>query len=509
LNQVVAQVSPDGGRSLFWYDKLGRLVVSQNAQQRDDNKYSYTLYDQLGRITEVGQKPSIEPMTQATSQYPPALNFWIMENDAREQLTITQYDHYQGYPSTPTLQGRLQQQNLRNRVSYTLVRNSSMDGSDYYAGTFYTYDIHGNVDTLLQHYKNVTAMSTDPYKVIAYDYDLISGKVNGVDYQPDHDNGVTRVISPDKFFHRYQYDAENRLVQVETSRDKLLWERDAAYRYYKHGPLARTELGQLGVQGIDYAYTLQGWLKGVNSISQTKSYDMGGDGTDVTAMDAYGFGLHYYDDKVNEQDYKPVSSSIPVAFPRPSTAIGIRSLYNGNIGAMSVKIINSFDMSHGTVIWDPLFYKYQYDQLNRLKGMKAYKGLASNQWTPVALDDYEEAANYDPNGNILSYKRNGILANGHLQMDRLAYNYTAGTNRLDYVHDTVPSANYTEDIDAQLSGNYTYDKIGNLKTDVKEGITAINWTVYGKISSIVKSGGMISYTYDAAGNRITKTASGR
>jgi hypothetical protein len=112
--------------------------------------------------------------------------------------------------------------------------------------------------------------------------------------------------------------------------------------------------------------------------------------------------------KVSEQDYKPVSSSIPVAFPRPSTAIGIRSLYNGNIGAMSVKIINSFDMSHGTVIWDPLFYKYQYDQLNRLKGMKAYKGLASNQWTPVALDDYEEAANYDPNGNILSYKRNGI-----------------------------------------------------------------------------------------------------
>jgi RHS repeat-associated protein len=93
-------------------------------------------------------------------------------------------------------------------------------------------------------------------------------------------------------------------------------------------------------------------------------------------------------------------------------------------------------------------------------------------------------------------------------MDRLAYNYTGGTNRLDYVHDTVPSANYTEDIDAHLSGNYTYDKIGNLKTDVKEGITAINWTVYGKISSIVKSGGTISYTYDAAGNRITKTASG-
>ena len=39
----------------FFYDKLGRLVVSQNARQRNNNaglskKYSYTLYDALGRV---------------------------------------------------------------------------------------------------------------------------------------------------------------------------------------------------------------------------------------------------------------------------------------------------------------------------------------------------------------------------------------------------------------------------------------------------------------------------
>src|SRR5690606_5237238 len=33
LNQVVAQHSPDGGKSSFWYDRLGRLVLSQNASQ--------------------------------------------------------------------------------------------------------------------------------------------------------------------------------------------------------------------------------------------------------------------------------------------------------------------------------------------------------------------------------------------------------------------------------------------------------------------------------------------
>jgi len=504
LNQVTAQVSPDGGRSLFWYDNLGRLVVSQNAQQREDGKYSYTRYDAIGRITEVGQKPQTEAMDQAKSQDPVSLLNWITNGDAREQITLTQYDRR--YEVGSGLEPMLTQQNLRNRVSYTLVRNSAMDGSNYHAGTFYTYDVHGNVDTLLQHYRGVSAMSSDPYKMIAYDYDLISGKVNGVEYQPRYNNGVGMVIPADRFFHRYRYDAENRLVEVETSRDALIWERDAAYRYYKHGPLARTEIGQLGVQGVDYAYTLQGWLKGVNSVTTSNSYDIGADGTGVTARDAYGFALHYYDDKGTEQDYKAINTTIATAFPRPSTAIGIRSLYNGNIAAMSVNLVNSFDQSPGVLHWDPLFYRYQYDQLNRLKAMKAYKGLSSNQWTPVGLSDYEESVVYDPNGNIQYYNRAGAPERGMPSgMDELSYYYKTNSNQLDWVDDAVSSGNYSEDIDAQAAGNYSYDKTGNLKTDVKEGITQIDWTVYGKIAGITKGGTSISYTYDAAGNRISKT----
>ncbi|RYZ52058.1 MAG: RHS repeat protein [Sphingobacteriales bacterium] len=510
LNQVTAQVSPDGGRSLFWYDKLGRLAVSQNAQQREESKFSYTKYDELGRITEVGQKSTTEEITQTISQYPLALTFWLTENGDREDLTITQYDRYFGYPSaTPTLRGHIEQQNLRNRVSYTLVQKNANDGAEFYTGTFYTYDIHGNVDTLLQYYKNVTAMSANKYRLIAYDYDLISGKVNGVDYQPDYHNGVSWQVNPDKFFHRYQYDAENRLVTVETSRDKLVWERDASYLYYKHGPLARTELGQLQVQGLDYAYALQGWLKGVNSVTPNSDKDLGGDGASgtVVARDAFGFGLHYYDDKATEVDYRPVNSSKPVAFPRPSATTGIRSMYNGNIAAMSATIVNSFDRTAGVLHWDPLFYRYKYDQLNRLKAMKAYKGLSSNnQWIPNPLKDYEEDIAYDPNGNILTYSRAGAPERGTpMSMDLLTYNYKANSNQLEWVDDAIPNGNYTEDIDDQAAGNYTYDKIGNMKTDVKEGITNIKWTVYGKIAEITRSGSTISYTYDAAGNRITKT----
>ena len=57
--------------------------------------------------------------------------------------------------------------------------------------------------------------------------------------------------------------------------------------------------------------------------------------------------------------------------------------------------------------------------------------------------------------------------------------------------------------DWKTTDNYQYDAIGNLTKDVKEGITNISWTVYGKIASITKEGNInLEYTYDAAGNRI-------
>ncbi len=66
--------------------------------------------------------------------------------------------------------------------------------------------------------------ASNQYKVITYNYDLVSNKVNGVDYR--HQFGTP---APDAFYHRYLYDAENRIVQVMTSRDSIVWEQDAAY----------------------------------------------------------------------------------------------------------------------------------------------------------------------------------------------------------------------------------------------------------------------------------------
>ncbi|MEJ0101539.1 MAG: hypothetical protein WDO19_02795 [Bacteroidota bacterium] len=266
----------------------------------------------------------------------------------------------------------------------------------------------------------------------------------------------------------------------------------------------------------------------------------GGDAPPV-ARDIFGFGLHYYDDGDDEMDYKIIGTSGSTGmFARPNNG-AFKSLYNGNIAGMSVNNAGLQKADPASTNAMPLFYNYRYDQLNRIVSMQAYQGLTgTNTWTPAAMNDYSEAVSYDPNGNIMSYNRNGINPaktppsgyTGGYDMDKLRYKYyyydgsdnklpynpvtgvPAGgraTNQLAWVDDEVTNDNaYADDINKQnYTDNYQYDEIGNLVKDKTEGITNINWTVYGKIASIEKGENIISYTYDASGNRVTKTANNK
>ena len=265
-----------------------------------------------------------------------------------------------------------------------------------------------------------------------------------------------------------------------------------------HGPLARVELGQQKVQGVDYAYTLQGWLKGVNSTALNPDFDLGRDGdpSGVIPKDVFGFSLNYFNN-----DYTPINANgINLPFAHLADPGDWKPLYNGNIAAMAVNI-GKFE--------DALVNYYAYDQLNRLVRRQVYKGINSeNQFSKDQIEDFYEDFTYDPNGNILTANRNGAPSYSMPQdMDQLTYHYTPGSNRLRRVDDKVDNNNYPNDIDNQdEEDNYEYDAIGNLIKDNAEHIENIEWTVYGKISRILKNDGTsIDYTYDAAGNRISKT----
>ncbi|SDR89064.1 RHS repeat-associated core domain-containing protein [Mucilaginibacter mallensis] len=497
-NQVTTQQSPDGGTNRFWYDLLSRLVISQNDKQITLNNYSYTQYDSIGRITEVGQK-NYTGTTIGSPDYLANTTITAFNTaGTNSQITDTYYDS-----PVPTVSGNTNgiatlpgQSNLRKRVAASTYTETQ--GSPVLRATYYNYDIDGNVKTLWQQVDGIYQNSTNTgLKRIDYEYDLVSGKVNFVRYQDGQ---------PDAFYYQYNYDADNRLTKAWSSTTamvdtaigsylpKTTAKQDAAYYYYLHGPLRRMELGDSTskVQGVDYAYTLQGWLKGVNSTSVQSSQDMGRDSLPIP-RDAYGYSLYYY-----TNDYNPIGGTNPFS-TAPAGLSTFNSLYNGNIAAMSTNITKLTDPWH--------YYTYRYDQLNRLKGNSVYK--AGSTATPVT--DYQENFTYDGNGNILTATRNAGAATA---MDNLTYRYNHNTsgrltnNELNYITDAVTTHNWPYGLSNQAINNYTYDAIGNMTADVADTISNINWTVYNKIQSLTNSKGTIIYTYDPEGQRVSKTLSG-
>jgi RHS repeat-associated protein len=422
--------------------------------------------------------------------------------------------------------------------------SSKLQAQQYTHASHYSYDIAGNVYTMIQDYPN--GVIND--KVLVYDCDLQSGKVNSLTYQPG---------KADQFIHRYGYDAANRLIKVSTGTNGLFWDTDAEYFYYRHGPLARLELGSDKVQGLDYFYTLQGYIKGVNGTSFNPETDMGRDGIiapaaqggtqpavgtitlhgqtiqlsnlnmiygssfngpgygtmhSAMARDAFAYVLEYFED-----DYKPQS---PNTFldDLNQTSGQVKYLYNGNIARMYTQLQELGNTG----------FNYRYDQLNRLISQDGWK---LDNGAMLSLGQaYSVNLSYDPDGNILTLKRNGHA--GNIDMDDLSYRYYAAdgstfkpttgsipknaTNRLAGVSDNVSPGNYPEtplpafgtvtDIDDQsTNGNYTYDLIGNLISDAAEGITNIEWNLQNKVSHITKNDGTtISFEYDALGNRVMK-----
>jgi RHS repeat-associated protein len=561
LNQIREQLTPDGGKTVFFYDAVGRLIVSQNAKQEaftPDKGYSYTFYDELSRIKEVGEilmPSSSGALTQDIAKNESQLLTYFGSNPKR-QITRTYYDAAPenyfpgpigGYYKIQSNKTRgLYASNflgsLRNRVSCVTYSETDLinTGANYNINTryydnasHYTYDIHGNVRTL---YLENTELANFDYDLnrVDYNYDLISGKVNEVHYNSG---------KPDQFHHQYYYDADNRITSAYSSRNGAIWEKEAKYFYYKHGPLFRSEIGDKQVQATDYAYTIHGWIKGVNSNSLDRNNDIGLDGkvsttnlNQVFAQDAYGYSLGYYNnDYISKNsassNFLASNANIQgVLYPSaPSPASHGAQLFNGNIANMVTSA--NFQNGAGPLAVAPIIKSYRYDQLNRIKNAQSYNNLVGNTWGSSAVtaftDNYKENFTYDMNGNIkkaIRYNESAVL------IDDLDYGYKYDAtgadlayNKLYYVKDdpSLPTTGndfknqldqtFTSGVtDPDLDGgvNYHYDKIGNLIEDKAEQIQTISWTVYGKIKSITRLAGStkpdLEFVYDASGNRIKK-----
>lgn len=549
LNQPIEKVTPDGGSTKFWYDHVGRIAVSQNARQAElktnvitgnplgagyaTQAYSYSRYDELGRTIEFGEFVQPTSMTKAIAKNPVSLFNWLFQvaspapGMGRYRNHVTRI----GY-SNPTSPGALTefgadgQGDIRNRVSSVAINEGytymgpgpgwSFPLPDYF--NHYAYDTHGNVRHHLQEISDLVGDGRQ-FLQTEYEYDLLSGLPEYAHFQRGE---------VDQFSHHFEYDADNRPLSISTSKDEHIWDKDASYIYRKDGKLARTELGELEVQGCDFAYTLHGWLKAMNSAVLDPLKDMGKDGAQpegslprphpTVAQDALAYTIGYYGNDYQSIDVDPLNNFQATVLASAFES-DVKELFNGNISKVTTAMmdLNELPMNvTGTT--------YGYDQLHRFKESHVFTAediTALNSFENATrqngsigpggtyLGDYEVHVDYDANSNITKLDRRAyedLPTNNH--MDDFSYTYPALSNRLDQVSDAVTGTSYDDIKSGQASGNYQYHSDGSLKSDAQEQIAYLDWYPNGRLKRVYRtSGSLLSdlyFEYDAAGDRILK-----
>lgn len=503
-------------------------LVDYNGGGAPSERFSYTYYDGLGRIKEAGeilppyQLYEISEEGRLNEQGNSVNRFTDIYN--KREVTRTHYDQSvslmvdsaSDYQYSSDLFMDYNPLTMRNRVSAILYYNTmgSSTGPVLYRfdnGIFYNYDIHGNVKELVNFYGDLYSANNNNkhLKRVKYEYDLISGNVKQVIFQ----RGKT-----DQFIHRYNYDADNRITSVQTSKDGSIWENDASYQYYEHGPLARSVIGDKNVQGMDYVYTLQGWLKSVNGehiIDPLNDFGKDGIAGSLIARDAFGYSLGYF-----ENDYNAIEGSVNGSFSLSTANPHSKNLYNGNIKQM-VTDLRIFENSMArTQVND-----YRYDQLNRIKRMTSTSLANASSEPNQSLASYASSYSYDKNGNLKHLSRDVLNGTALTRMDSLAYNYKSSNNQLTLVNDEIPNNVFTIDIDDQeaalgivydgnneITHNYIYDELGQLVEDRTENLR-IFWRVDGKVKKIEKYSSTVQdaltetiiFNYDGLGNRVSKS----
>ncbi|MCH2200118.1 MAG: hypothetical protein MK081_15185 [Flavobacteriales bacterium] len=545
IQQMIKSKTPDGGDVFYWYDDLDRIIASQNDKQLAEGCFSYTLYDEIGRPYESGQACGVS-IAHGVDYDHATFQLLVSSSTSKEDVNYTWFDQQVASQEVISELTNGTQDNLRNRVSMVAhireMTPQEQPEDKYVSATVFSYDIHGNAKEAIQEFPDLHVIG-EGTKRIEYDYDVFSGNVHEVKYQWGE---------WDQFAHRYEYDADNRLHAVYTSSNGRFWENDAKYFYYAHGPLARTEIADNQVAAQDYAYTIQGWVKGVNSATLRRNRDLGKDGLDDPnsnkvnshfAEDSYGFVLDYF-----QGDFVAVTDNLIATVDNfqleslQGFSGDLFDLYGGNISSIShgfsqeASIPQLGTMKHHTAI-------YRYDQLHRIKKSNYVitemdnPTLVNNNVHPlgsILSDQFATTYSFDPNGNIETLTRNGhtMLDPADLPMDNFEYHYTYEEayqlgqegeyekNRLKFVSEpqNYGSTQWTTDLDAltesdyqQQGDNYEYDEIGQIVKDANDGIGWIIWNAQNKVERVIRPDLVdgayledLEFIYDQGGNRIAK-----
>lgn len=487
------------------YDNRDRLVMTQDGNQREENKWTFTKYDALNRPIITGiYTHNIQLDQQEMNDLISTTDFFETRDNNEpngytntvfsatdfiasnfEVLTVTYYDDYSFKSLLNDQQYDYKPDEYTGQYVYDGNGNSFPRVVGQVTGTktkvlgenTYLWAVHYFDDKyrVVQTTSTNTRGDVDRTTMI---YDFV-GKIIKTKTVHNVDLAIERTVS-----RTFDYDHVGRLLKTWHSIDGQTPVLLAMNGYnelgqlvdkklYNTDPAATDDAQRVFKQNVDYRYNIRGWLTSVNDINAMEQADL------------FGMNLNYID----------------------PTANGGPAQYNGNISEIQWKSAESQGNRYG-------FY---YDALNRITEASYH-----NDITPAQNGRFNEkiigpggSSGYDLNGNIKFLKRNGKTGEDVLEiptygeMDNLTYFYQG--NQLLKVDDSnVQTHGFIDGTDTD--DDYLYDASGNMTLDKNKGITGestatgnsfISYNFLNLPEKVIKnSGEYIQYTYDATGRKL-------
>ncbi|MGB8451358.1 MAG: RHS repeat-associated core domain-containing protein, partial [Anaerocolumna sp.] len=545
MGNVLTETDGNGNTTTYTYNRLGlvksRTTPGDASEPSDTTVYQY---DGLGR--QAYQKDSMGKVKQFTYDHDGNI---LTETEEKEDgtqgiTTCKAYDKDGNLRFETDANGDTTEYgyDTLNRVVYT---RQTVDGK--VRDTLNTYDKNGNqlteTDWLGNTYTNGhdalnrLLQKTDPYgKVVEkYEYNNNHAQIKAYDaldnvteYAYDKNNRLIRTTGPsghstsqtyDKVGNlatktdgngnvtTYGYDAFNRLTKVTNAKNEV-----TGYTYDLDGNLLTQKDGKGNT--VTYTYNTANKVirkaepKDASGVSQTESYTYHADGTMKTKTGRNGNTTSYaYDIHGNLLTETAGSDLITYTYDP-----------KGNMRTMT-------DATGKTT--------RAYDELGRvLTKTVPHIGIVSFEYDNTEDTDpgcYREIAT-DPKGNatVKVYDKAGRLSKVIVGNDITTYTYYDNGNRESVIYNDGSKEEYTYYPNNQVetlinkkadgsimdSYSYTYDNAGNQLTKhevingVEKGTTAYTYDTLNRLLTVTEpepEGRVTTYEYDKAGNRLKET----
>ena len=507
LGRLVGYTDGSGVTSSYSYDGRGNLVSERRAVSSQSYTYDALSnivsktdgrggttsfeYDALGRMT--SQIDSLG--NKQTFEYDVLGNMVSQTNAAGAKISYA-YDAAGNLTETVSAKGA--KSGYEYDLAGHLKKVEDPDGSK----TSYSYDSMGNVTEVIDALGKKTSYSYDEEGNLTQ---IIGPAGASEKMEYDLKSRLSALTTPDGATARYSYDALNNMVEKSYSQDadasvlytfdgegRIILRTDStgdAGREYDGAGRLVSETDGSG-QKLAYTYDAEGNLASVTYPDGTQAryaYDSNGNIITVSAPEG-------------EYSYAYDSENRPVSLTRPN---GTSATYSYDELGYTSSIENKG--SDGALLSG---FSYSYDADGNIESEVStttktdggtysvtrefeYTSAGKLAKTSVTGDaDYTEAYSYDAVGNRVHLERTGD-----------------GAEAIDYVYDDDNRLVRTSSSkDGETA--YTYDEAGNLISKVGTGVdTSYSYGVEGRLIAVREGGRLLmAATYDGDGNRATQSS---